>query len=578
MCGILCILGLAAESEQAARNLATSLTRRLRHRGPDWSGMAIYQDSQGKYAMMCHERLAIVDPASGEQPLYGCENNVCVCANGEIFNHQILKEQIQDHELHTGSDCEVIAHLYEKHGADFVSMLNGQFACVIYDVVKQKLIAFRDHVGICPLYIGWGTRGEIWISSELKAIHDQCPRFQSITPGTIFDSETGEFTRWYNPIWWDEDRIPTTQVNLSILRQKVEQAVVKEMMSDVPFGVLISGGLDSSIISAIVVKHSNERFDAHESRPAWFPKIHSFAVGLKESPDLRYAKEVASYIGTVHHEFNFTVQQGIDALKEVIYFLETYNPTTIRASTPMYFMARKIKAMGFKMVLSGEGADEVYGGYLYFHKAPNKEELHKECVQKVKDLHLYDLLRGNKAMMAHGVELRVPFLDRTLLEYALDIDPQCKMPRENERSIEKYILRKAFEDYLPGSVLWRQKEQFSDGVGYSWIDTLKSYSEKTISDDMFKNAHIRFPINTPRTKEAYLYRQMFEEHFPERSAIESVPGTPSVACSTARALEWDESFKKNTDESGRSVLGVHSSAKQFEDAGPRKKVKLNEDA
>lgn len=566
MCGVLGLFGLMFGSDQEARNFASDLTRKLRHRGPDWSGFRVYPLKNGKYSILCHERLAIVDPTSGEQPLYGCQDKVCVSANGEIYNHKKLREELEGHELHTQSDCEVLAHLYEKDGPDFANKLDGMFAFILFDPETELFFAYRDYIGICPLYIGYGPRGEVYFSSEMKAIVDISARLQVFPPGSWYSSETRNITRYYTPHWWNPSVVPTGQLDLAMLRQKLEKAVTKRMMTDVPFGVLLSGGLDSSIISALVVKHSQNRTEDGEQGPAWYPQIHSFAIGLRGSPDLHYAAIMAKHLKTVHHEFLFTAQQGIDALSEVIYHTETYNVTTIRASTPMYFMARKIKSMGVKMVLSGEGADEVFAGYLYFHKAPSKEELHSETVRKVQDLHQYDLLRANKSMMAFGVEPRVPFLDKEMLDYSFSIDPAEKMPTGNERSIEKYILRKAFEDLLPPDICWRQKEQFSDGVGYNWIDSLKQHADMKISDEMMANAAIRFAVNPPATKEAYLIRDIFEKHFPTPDAVATVPGTPSVACSTAKALEWDEAFRRNADESGRAVLGVHSSAKQFEDA------------
>ena len=565
MCGILGLFGLMFGSDQEARDYASNLTRKLRHRGPDWSGFQVYHMKNGKYAILCHERLAIVDPTSGEQPLYGCAGKVCVSTNGEIYNHKSLRAELSTHELHTQSDCEVLSHLYEVHGPDFANRLDGMFAFTLYDPDTEQFYAYRDYVGICPLYIGWGSRGEVYFASEMKAIVDVCARLQVFPPGSWYSSETRSITRYYTPHWWNPSVIPTGHLDLAVLRSKIEKAVIKRMMTDVPFGVLLSGGLDSSIIAALVVRHSKNRTEDDEQGPAWFPQIHSFAIGLKGSPDLQYAAIMARHLQTVHHEFYFTPQQGIDALSEVIYHTETYNVTSIRASTPMYFMARKIKTMGVKMVLSGEGSDEVFAGYLYFHKAPTKEQLHMETVEKVQDLHQYDLLRANKAMMAFGVEPRVPFLDKEVLDYAFSFDPEEKMPRAHDPCIEKYILRKAFEDLLPAEICWRQKEQFSDGVGYNWIDSLKRHSDSKITDEQMSNASIRFPINTPSTKEAYLIRDIFEHHFPTADAASTVPGTPSVACSTARALEWDESLRRNADESGRAVIGVHAQAKQFED-------------
>jgi len=538
----------------AKRKEVMQCAKKIRHRGPDWNGVYC----KGSH-VMCHERLSIVDPVSGSQPLYNEDKTVVVAVNGEIYNYQQLKEELKgEHKFSTNSDCEVIVHLYEEMGVDFLNKLTGMFAFVLYDEKKDKFIVARDHIGIIPLYIGRGVDGCFWIASELKAILAVCVTVEEFLPGRVFDSSTGETTQWYTPQWHDVNHVPTTRVDLVELRERFEKAVVSHLMSDVPYGVLLSGGLDSSLVSAIAARHVNNRVMGTEQKDmAWWPKLHSFSVGLEGSPDLAAAQKVADFIGTVHHEFTFTVQQGIDALHDVIYHLETYDVTTIRASTPMYLMSRMIKALGVKMVLSGEGADEIFAGYLYFHKAPSAEELHKETVRKVKDLHLFDCLRANKSTSAWGVEARVPFLDREFVNYAMGLHPEDKLP--SKHGIEKWILRKAFEGYLPEEVLWRQKEQFSDGVGYSWIDSLKELASQQISDELFEAAKFRFPIGTPTTKEGYYYRVIFEELFPGEQAARLVPSGPSVACSTAIAVEWDAAFKNNADPSGRAV-GVHTDA------------------
>uniref|UniRef100_A0A0E0PW53 Asparagine synthetase [glutamine-hydrolyzing] n=3 Tax=Oryza TaxID=4527 RepID=A0A0E0PW53_ORYRU len=504
MCGILAVLGVADVS-LAKRSRIIELSRRLRHRGPDWSGIHCYQD-----CYLAHQRLAIVDPTSGDQPLYNEDKSVVVTVNGEIYNHEELKANLKSHKFQTASDCEVIAHLYEEYGEEFVDMLDGMFAFVLLDTRDKSFIAARDAIGICPLYMGWGLDGSVWFSSEMKALSDDCERFISFPPGHLYSSKTG--------------------------------AIIKRLMTDVPFGVLLSGGLDSSLVASVVSRHLAEAKVAAQ----WGNKLHTFCIGLKGSPDLRAAKEVADYLGTVHHELHFTVQEGIDALEEVIYHVETYDVTTIRASTPMFLMSRKIKSLGVKMVLSGEGSDEIFGGYLYFHKAPNKKEFHEETCRKIKALHLYDCLRANKSTSAWGVEARVPFLDKNFINVAMDIDPEWKMIKRDLGRIEKWVLRNAFDDeekpYLPKHILYRQKEQFSDGVGYSWIDGLKDHANEHVSDSMMMNASFVYPENTPN------------------AARLTVPGGPSVACSTAKAVEWDAAWSKNLDPSGRAALGVHDAA------------------
>ncbi|KAH8507765.1 hypothetical protein H0E87_010070 [Populus deltoides] len=521
MCGILAVLG-CADNSQAKRSRVIELSRRLKHRGPDWSGLHCHGD-----CYLAHQRLAIVDPASGDQPLYNQDKTVVVTVNGEIYNHKELRAQLKSHTFRTGSDCEVIAHLYEEHGENFVDMLDGMFSFVLLDTRDKSFIAARDAIGITPLYIGWGLDGAL--------------------------------RRWYNPPWFSE-QIPSSPYDPLVLRKAFEKAVVKRLMTDVPFGVLLSGGLDSSLVAAVASRHLADS----EAAQQWGSQLHTFCIGLKGSPDLKAAREVADYLRTRHHEFYFTVQEGIDALEEVIYHIETYDVTTIRASTPMFLMSRKIKSLGVKMVISGEGSDEIFGGYLYFHKAPNKEEFHQETCRKIKALHLYDCLRANKSTSAWGVEARVPFLDKEFINIAMSIDPEWKMIRPDLGRIEKWVLRNAFDDeknpYLPKHILYRQKEQFSDGVGYSWIDGLKDHANKQVTDAMLMNASFIYPENTPTTKEAYYYRTIFEKFFPKNSARSTVPGGPSVACSTAKAVEWDAAWSKNLDPSGRAALGVHEAA------------------
>ncbi|CAM0953539.1 unnamed protein product [Alopecurus aequalis] len=553
MCGILAVLGVGDVS-LAKRARIIELSRRLRHRGPDWSGLHSFED-----CYLAHQRLAIVDPTSGDQPLYNEDKTVVVTVNGEIYNHEELKAKLKSHKFQTGSDCEVIAHLYEEYGEEFVDMLDGMFSFVLLDTRDKSFIAARDAIGICPLYMGWGLDGSIWFSSEMKALSDDCERFISFPPGHLYSSKTGALRRWYNPPWFSES-IPSTPYDPLLIRESFEKAVIKRLMTDVPFGVLLSGGLDSSLVASVVSRHLAETKVARQ----WGNKLHTFCIGLKGSPDLKAAKEVADYLGTVHHELHFTVQEGIDALEEVIYHVETYDVTTIRASTPMFLMSRKIKSLGVKMVLSGEGSDEIFGGYLYFHKAPNKKEFHEETCRKIKALHLYDCLRANKSTSAWGLEARVPFLDKNFINVAMDLDPECKMIRRDLGRIEKWVLRNAFDDeekpYLPKHILYRQKEQFSDGVGYSWIDGLKDHANEHVSDSMMMNASFVYPENTPTTKEAYYYRTVFEKFYPKPAARLTVPGGPSVACSTAKAVEWDAAWSKLLDPSGRAALGVHDAA------------------
>ncbi|XP_064938036.1 asparagine synthetase [glutamine-hydrolyzing]-like isoform X2 [Musa acuminata AAA Group] len=553
MCGILAVLGCSDDS-RAKRARVLELSRRLKHRGPDWSGLYQHGD-----CFLAHQRLAIVDPASGDQPLYNEDETIVVTANGEIYNHEELRKRLPGHRFRTGSDCEVIAHLYEEYGEGFMDMLDGIFSFVLLDTRDDSFIAARDAIGITPLYIGWGLEGSVWISSEMKGLNDDCKRFEVFPPGHMYTSKGGSHERWYKPPWYAE-AIPSAPYDPLVLREAFEKAVIKRLMTDVPFGVLLSGGLDSSLVAAVICRHMAGTSAAEK----WGTQLHSFCVGLEGSPDLKAAKDVADHLGTVHHEFHFTVQDGIDAIEDVIYHTETYDVTTIRASTPMFLMSRKIKAMGVKMVISGEGSDELFGGYLYFHKAPSKEEFHRETCRKIKALHQYDCLRANKATSAWGVEARVPFLDKGFIDVAMGIDPEWKMIKPDLGRIEKWVLRKAFDDeakpYLPKHILYRQKEQFSDGVGYSWIDELKAHAAEHVSDKMMQHAEHIYPYNTPATKEAYYYRMIFENFFPQNSARLTVPGGPSVACSTATAVEWDAQWSKNVDPSGRAAVGVHASA------------------
>jgi len=563
MCGILAILA-SKEAEGDLRKKALRLSKKLRHRGPDWNGICVQQvKTNNTLNALCHERLAIVDPESGAQPLFNESGTIAMTVNGEIYNHLALRKELSHHTFATGSDCEPIVHMYEDCGDDFtfINKLDGIFSFVVADSEKGTYLAARDPIGVTSLYIGWGRDGSLWFASEYKALASECERFEEFPPGHYWSSKYNEFRRWYNPPWFDE-HIPTKPASLEALRTSLEKAVVKRLMTDVPYGVLLSGGLDSSLIAALVAGHAEKRVEDNEQSKAWWPRLHSFTIGLKGAPDLKAAREVADFLGTVHHEYHFTVQEGIDALNDVIYHIESYDVTTIRASTPMYFLTRKIKAMGVKMVLSGEGSDEIFGGYLYFHKAPSSEAFHKELCTKVKLLSKYDCLRAHKAPFSWGVEVRVPFLDKEFLDVVMGIDAKDKMITSDR--MEKYILRKAFDDpekpYLPHSVLWRQKEQFSDGVGYSWIDGLKAFAEKEITDEQMSSAAYRFPHNTPATKEAYLYRSIFHSHFPQESAARRVPGGPSIACSTPAAVEWDKAWKNRADPSGRSIAGVHVQA------------------
>lgn len=550
MCGIVGVFDLKTSAE-SLRPQILQMSRKIRHRGPDWSGIYC-----GKNAILAHERLSIVDPQSGGQPLLSKDGKLALAVNGEIYNHREIRAQLAgDYEFLTGSDCEVILALYRKKGIGFLEDLNGIFAFALYDSENDSWLIARDPVGVIPLYIGWDNEGRLYVASELKALEGVCSSIKPFLPGHYWYSREGVMTRWYKRDWTEYGAVKDNTTDLAALRSALEAAVKRQLMSDVPYGVLLSGGLDSSVISAIAKKYAAKRIETDSRNEAWWPQLHSFAVGLEGAPDLVAARKVAEHIGTVHHEIHYTVQEGLDAIRDVIYFIETYDVTTVRASTPMYLLARVIKSMGIKMVLSGEGADEVFGGYLYFHKAPDAEAFHEETVRKLGKLHLYDCLRANKSLCAWGVEGRVPFLDKEFLDVAMRIDPKDKMVKNGR--IEKWVLRKAFEDLLPESVVWRQKEQFSDGVGYNWIDSLKKITREQVSDTDMAHAAERFPVNPPRNKEEYYYRCIFEEHFPSATAAQSVPSVPSVACSTAEALAWDNSFQNLNDPSGRAVKNVH---------------------
>ncbi|MDT0552772.1 asparagine synthase B [Urechidicola vernalis] len=553
MCGIVCAFDLKQKSDELRPQLL-EMSKKIRHRGPDWSG--IYSDDK---VIMTHERLAIVDPASGQQPLFSEDKKLILAANGEIYNHRELRQQFDgSYNFQTASDCEVILALYKEKGVEFLDEMNGIFGFALYDVEKDEYLIARDHMGIIPLYIGWDQNGTFYVASELKALEGVCSKIELFPPGHYMSSKDGEFVQWYKRDWSEFEAVKENETSIAEVKEALEAAVHRQLMSDVPYGVLLSGGLDSSVTSAIAKKYSQKRIESDDKSEAWYPQLHSFSVGLEGSPDLAAAQKVADHIGTIHHEIKFTIQEGLDAIKDVIYNIETYDITTIRSSTPMYLMARVIKSMGIKMVLSGEGADEIFGGYLYFHKAPDSEEFHEETVRKLDKLHMYDCLRANKSLMAWGIEGRVPFLDKEFIDVAMRINPQDKMI--NGERMEKWVIRKAFEDMLPESVAWRQKEQFSDGVGYDWIDTLKEIVEKEVSDEQLANAKFRFPIQTPQNKEEFYYRSIFEGHFPSDTAALSVPQEPSVACSTKIALEWDEAFKNMNEPSGRAIMNVHEEA------------------
>lgn len=567
MCGIVAIFNVKEQTPEL-RTKALGMSKKIRHRGPDWSGI----HCSGS-AILAHERLSIVDPESGGQPLFSPDGKQVLAVNGEIYNHKEIRERYKGrYDFQTGSDCEVILALYRDKGVNFLEDLNGIFAFALYDEEQDAFLIARDHIGVIPLYIGYNADGKMFVASELKALEGECERYEPFLPGHYYWSKDPGMKRWYKRDWMEYDNVKDNTASSDAIRKSLCAAVKRQMMSDVPYGVLLSGGLDSSVISAITESYAERRIETDSKSRAWWPRLHSFAVGLKGAPDLAKARLVADHIGTVHHEINYTIQEGLDALRDVIYFIETYDITTVRASVPMYLLARVIKSMGIKMVLSGEGADEIFGGYLYFHKAPSAEEFHKETVRKLSKLHLYDCLRANKSLSAWGVEGRVPFLDKEFLDVAMRTNPKAKMcsvlpasrsgEADPKASIEKRIVREAFEDMLPEEVAWRQKEQFSDGVGYSWIDTLKKITSEAVTDEQMAHAEERFPINTPLCKEEYYYRSIFEEHFPSESAARSVPHEASVACSTAVALEWDEAWKNMNDPSGRAVSGVHENALQ----------------
>ena len=579
MCGIVAILNVKEQSQEL-RNKALRMSQKIRHRGPDWSGIYC-----GGSAILAHERLSIVDPESGGQPLYSPLRDggglQVLAVNGEIYNHQEIRRcYAGKYDFQTGSDCEVILPLYRSKGINFLEDLSGIFAFVLYDEDSNEFLIARDPIGVIPLYIGYDSDGTVYVASELKALEGECERYEPFLPGHYYWSREPEMKRYYRRDWFDYDAVKDNASSVEAVRDALTAAVKRQLMSDVPYGVLLSGGLDSSVISAIAERFSEQRVEDNSKTRAYWPRLHSFAVGLKGAPDLAKARLVADYIGTVHHEINYTVQEGLDAIRDVIYYIETYDVTTVRASTPMYLLARVIKSIGIKMVLSGEGADEIFGCYLYFHKAPSVQEFHEETVRKLSKLHLYDCLRANKSLSAWGVEGRVPFLDKEFLDVAMRTNPEAKMcnphltsprggndalkvsPRGDLEgvSIEKRIVREAFADMLPDEVAWRQKEQFSDGVGYSWIDTLKEVTAAAVSDEQMEHAAERFPINTPKNKEEYYYRSIFAEHFPSDSAARSVPSEASVACSTSTALKWDASFRNMNDPSGRAVKGVHYQA------------------
>ena len=575
MCGIVAIFNVKKQTHEL-RDKALRMSQKIRHRGPDWSGIYC-----GGSAILAHERLSIVDPESGGQPLYSPDRKQVLAVNGEIYNHQEIRRRYAgQYEFQTGSDCEVILALYREKGVNFLEDLSGIFAFALYDEEKDEFLIARDPIGVIPLYIGYDSDGTVYVASELKALEGQCERYEPFLPGHYLtniedgilkienchadgtannlQSSIFNFQCYYRRDWMQYDAVKDNPASVEAIRDGLTAAVKRQLMSDVPYGVLLSGGLDSSVISAIAEKFSEHRIEDDSKTKAYWPRLHSFAVGLKGAPDLAKAKMVADHIGTVHHEINYTIQEGLDAIRDVLYFIETYDVTTVRASTPMYLLARVIKSMGIKMVLSGEGADEIFGGYLYFHKAPSAKDFHEETVRKLSKLYLYDCLRANKSLSAWGVEGRVPFLDKEFLDIAMRTNPEAKMcPGQ---TMEKKIVREAFADMLPAEVAWRQKEQFSDGVGYSWIDTLKQITSESVSDEQMAHAAERFPINPPKNKEEYYYRSIFAEHFPSDSAAKSVPSEASVACSTAIALEWDAAFKGMNDPSGRAVKGVHEQA------------------
>ncbi len=558
MCGIVGAFDLKTNAQDLRANVL-EMSKKLRHRGPDWSGIYC-----GEKAIIAHERLSIVDPESGGQPLYSKDRKLILGVNGEIYNHREIRKKYKGkYDFLTGSDCEVILALYRDKKEKFLDDMNGIFAFALYDEENDAFLIARDHIGIIPLYQGWDQWGNYYVASELKALEGYCTKIMEFPPAHYFYSKDGEIKRWYHREWTEYENVKDNPADINELKKSLEEAVHRQLMSDVPYGVLLSGGLDSSVTSALAKKYSGRRVEDSDLKEAWWPRLHSFAIGLEGSPDLAAARKAADSIGTVHHEIHYTIQEGLDAIRDVIYHIETFDVTTVRASTPMYLLARVIKSMGIKMVLTGEGADEIFGGYLYFHKAPDAEEFHKESVRKVSRLNMYDCLRANKSLAAWGVEGRVPFLDKEFIDVAMRFNPAEKMAKNGR--MEKWPVRKAFEDILPESVAWRQKEQFSDGVGYGWIDTLKKIASEEVTDDMMQNAKYRFPVNTPMNKEEYMYRSIFSEHFPSDTAASCVPSVPSIACSTETALLWDASFQNNADPSGRAVSTVHEKGAIFDD-------------
>ena len=550
MCGIVAIYNNQIKFDKDMRSKCLEMSKKVRHRGPDWSG--IYSTDN---AILAHERLSIVDIKSGRQPLFSNDENIILTVNGEIYNHLDFRNSSKiDYKYQTNSDCEVIIPLYKKYGCELVNHINGIFSFFIYNKPDNSFFVARDPIGVIPLYMGNDDKGTYYFSSEMKCLVGKCSKIKEFPPGHYMTNNDNNPIKYYNKDWMNYDNIKNNNSKTD-LRESLEDAVKRQLMSDVPFGVLLSGGLDSSVISSIVKKFSKKRIESNQEKDAWWPQIHSFAVGLKGSPDLIAASKVSKHLGTIHHEIHFTIQEALDSLEDVIYYLETYDVTTVRASTPMYLMGRYIKSMGVKMVLSGEGADEIFGGYLYFHKAPNAREFHEETVRKINKLHLFDCLRANKSLSAWGVEGRVPFLDKEFIDYSMNIDPKLKMISSDK--MEKHILRDSFNGYLPNDILWRQKEQFSDGVGYSWIDSLKEHAENSVSDKDYNNRLIIFPVNTPKSKEEFLFRRIFEKHFPGDDCAFCVPSSKSVACSTEEALKWDKSFLDMNDPSGRSIKKVH---------------------
>ncbi|MBD1571870.1 asparagine synthase B [Vibrio sp. S17_S38] len=553
MCSIFGILDIKSDPT-VLRSTALEMSKKLRHRGPDWSG--IYANDN---AILAHERLSIVGLNSGAQPLYSDDKKHILAVNGEIYNHKEIRAKYADKfNFQTDSDCEVILALYQELGEELLEELNGIFAFVLYDEEKNKYLIGRDHIGIIPLYQGYDEHGNYYVASEMKALVPVCKTISEFPPGSYYSSDDAEPVRYYQRDWMEYAAVQGNLTSKEDLTKALEDAVKRQLMTDVPYGVLLSGGLDSSITSAVAKRFAAMRIEDDEQSQAWWPQLHSFAIGLEGAPDLIAARSVADKLGTVHHEMTYTVQEGLDAIRDVIYHIETYDVTTIRASTPMFLLARKIKAMGIKMVLSGEGADEIFGGYLYFHKAPNAKEFHEETVRKLLALNMFDCARANKSLAAWGVEGRVPFLDKEFIDVAMRLNPADKMCGNGK--MEKHVLRECFEHYLPESIAWRQKEQFSDGVGYNWIDSLKEQAEQKVTAQQLENAAFKFPYNTPTTKEGFVYREIFAELFPLESAAQCVPGGPSVACSSATAIEWDESFKNNADPSGRAIKAVHNNA------------------